>query len=64
MYKEDLELKNKFFYELDHLDEWESYSKEESQQIYSKKEDGSNIISCLYKVKLDTNIIYPLALLS
>ena len=65
IYKEDLELKRDFLYQKDHLTaEWHCYFNYPERQVYTKWETGSNIISCFYKIKIATNIIYPVALLA
>lgn len=63
-YLEDVQLKNQFFDELDHLKErWECLKEREHKQIYYKKETTGGIISVFFRVKLNTHMINPYSLL-
>lgn len=65
MYKEDLELKNVFFSELEHLkDSWDCYADLPDRQVYTKAEPGEGLVSVFYRFQCPTNIFYPVALLS
>lgn len=65
MYKEDFQLKNAFFEELEHLNErWVCYREEPDRQVYTKPEEGQNLVSLYYRFKVPTNMFFPLALLS
>ena len=64
MYLEDITLKNRFFYEMTNLDTWEVVKNYPERQIYCKREPGLDLITVFYKIKLNTNIVYPFALLS
>jgi hypothetical protein len=64
MYLEDITLKNRFFYEMANLDTWDVVKNYSERQIYSKKEPGLDLLTVFYKIKLNSNILYPFALLS
>ena len=36
IYKDDIELKKSFFYEVEHLEEWKLFTKEDDMEIYTK----------------------------
>jgi hypothetical protein len=53
MYLEDVQLKNLFFSELDHIKEnWKCFKDKPHKQIYTKKEEGLGIMSVFYRFKL------------
>jgi len=63
-YLEDVQLKNQFFEELDNIKErWKCLKERPHKQIYFKRETGNGIISVFYRVRLETNMLKPYALL-
>ena len=64
-YLDDVEMKNWFFDELDHIKErWECLKERPHKQIYYKKETGGNgLISVFYRVRLESHMIKPYAML-
>lgn len=64
MYLEDVVLMGKFFHELDNVrTTWECFKDKPDKQIYTKSEEGLNLISILYRFKIDTNLFDPFSLL-
>ena len=64
MYKEDVEYKAKFFYEIENLDKWNCFTKSEAKTIYTKKEPDSNILSFCFRIKINVNLMNPFVLLA
>lgn len=63
-YLDDVEMKNFFFDELDHIKErWECLKERPHKQIYYKKETGNGVISVFYRVRLESHMIKPYAML-
>jgi hypothetical protein len=49
---------------MEHLDTWEIIKNYPERQIYCKREPGLDLITVFYKIKLNSHMIYPFALLS
>ena len=64
IYKEDIAMKQELFNAFNNLEEWYPYSNQDDRQVYTKCERETNMMSVLFKTRIDTNLIYPLALFS
>mmetsp|Transcript_34670 Transcript_34670/g.25827 ORF Transcript_34670/g.25827 Transcript_34670/m.25827 type:complete len:243 (-) Transcript_34670:64-792(-) len=65
LYKEDIEMKHKFFAEVQTLEtQWQVFADEEERKVYTKFEDGETKISVFCRCKINTHAYFPLFLLS
>jgi hypothetical protein len=60
--KDDVEMFNYFFEELDKTNEWISYYDEPTRKLRYKYEEGSPMVSCLLEATIDAPIMHVLSL--
>lgn len=69
LYLEDVILRNTFLSELDNISQqggkgWECFKNKENKWIYTKREEGQNILSVFTKFKIEQNVFLPFAMIS